>query len=163
MFSNSVNELLNIYNLRHVSPTHRESSVVVGAASHAARPLRIRTPAISCRHFRGACGRGCAPVPNPVWGRGLSERSEFRSPNRRDRGKGTRRATPGRPWFWVLLPKQKDLGARGRTPAFFPSVIEDPASFSSLFCKEGIGEVEAFVGPPASPSRPRNDSRSCPN
>ena len=65
----------------------------------------------------GACGRGYAPVPNPIWGRGLSERSEFRSPNNRDRGKGTRRATPGRPWFWVLLPKQKDLGARGRNPA----------------------------------------------
>ena len=29
----------------------------------------------------GACGRGCAPVPNLIWGRGLSERSEFRSPN----------------------------------------------------------------------------------
>ena len=24
---------------------------------------------------QGACGRGCAPVPNPIWGRGLSERS----------------------------------------------------------------------------------------
>ena len=44
---------------------------------------------ISCRHFQGACGRRCAPVPNPMWGRGLSERSEFRSPNLRDRGKGT--------------------------------------------------------------------------
>ena len=30
---------------------------------------------------QGACGRGCAPVPNSIWGRGLSERSEFRSPN----------------------------------------------------------------------------------
>ena len=28
---------------------------------------------------QGACGRGCAPVPNPSWRRGLSERSEFRS------------------------------------------------------------------------------------
>ena len=65
----------------------------------------------------GACGRGCAPVPNSMWGRGLFERSEFRSPNNRDRGKGTRRATPGRPWFWVLLPKQKDLVVRGRNPA----------------------------------------------
>ena len=27
----------------------------------------------------GACGRGCAAVPKPLWGRGLSERSEFRS------------------------------------------------------------------------------------
>ncbi len=69
----------------------------------------------------GACGRGCAPVPKPVWGRGLFERSEFRSPNIRDWGKGTRRATHGRRWFWVLLPKQKDLAVRGRNPAFLPS------------------------------------------
>ena len=34
----------------------------------------------------------------------------------RDRGKGTRRAAPGRQWFWVLLPKQKDLGARRKNP-----------------------------------------------
>ena len=30
---------------------------------------------------QGACGRGCAPVPKSSWGRGLFERSEFRSPN----------------------------------------------------------------------------------
>ena len=46
---------------------------------------------------------------NSMWGRGLSERSEFRSPRNRDWGTGTRRATPGRQWFWVLLPKQKSL------------------------------------------------------
>ena len=71
--------------------------------------------------LQGACGRGCTPVPQSSWGRGLFERSEFRSPSHRDWGAGTRRATPGRPWFWVLLPKQKDLGARGRNPAFPPS------------------------------------------
>ena len=66
----------------------------------------------------GACGRGCGPVPkNSIWGRGLSERSEFRSPSNRGRSKGTRRATPGREWFWVLLPKQKDLVVRGRNSA----------------------------------------------
>ena len=85
---------------------------------------------------QGACGRGCAPVPNSMWRRGLFERSEFRSPNNRDRGKGTRRATPGRPWFWVLLPKQKDLVVRGRNPAstslllssstLVPDLIGDP-------------------------------------
>ena len=107
---------------------------------------------ITCRHFQGACGRRCAPVPNPMWGRGLSERSEFRSPNLRDRGKGPRRATPGRPWFWVLLPKQKDRVVRGRNPANPPPrragpqprkplsppssstlVIEDPVSLSFAF------------------------------
>ena len=85
---------------------------------------RDRPPCLS-KH--GACGRGCAPVPNPMWGRGLSERSEFRSPNLRHWGKGPRRATPGRPWFWVLLPKQKDLVVRGRNPAkpSLPPVILD--------------------------------------
>ena len=78
----------------------------------------------------GACGRGCAPVPRSVWGRGLSERSEFRSPNLRDWGKGTRRATPGRQWFWVLLPKQKDLGVQGRNPARTPPLLSFPQVFS---------------------------------
>ena len=54
---------------------------------------------------------------NSMWGRGLFERSEFRSPRNRDWGKGTRRAAHGRKWFLVLLPKQKDLVARGRNPA----------------------------------------------
>ncbi len=79
---------------------------------------------------QGACGRGCAPVPNSMWGRGLSERSEFRSPSKWDRGKGPRRATPGRPWFWVLLPKQKDRVVRGRNPASIPPLVvrgRDPA------------------------------------
>ena len=81
---------------------------------------------------QGACGRGCAPVPNSVGGRGLFERSEFRSPNSRDRGKGTRRATPGRPWFWVLLPKQKDLGVRGRNPAKPPPRCAGPKPRKTL-------------------------------
>ena len=64
----------------------------VGAASHAARRGRqdCPHPALSQRARekrkrqrmappQGACGRGCAPVPNPIGGRGLSERSEFRS------------------------------------------------------------------------------------
>ena len=59
---------------------------------------------------------------NFICGRGLSERSEFRSPDLRDCGTGTRRATPGRQWFWVLLPKQKDLVARGRNPAARPAL-----------------------------------------
>ena len=102
----------------------------------------------------GACGRGCAPVPKPVWGRGLSERSEFRSPNSRDWGKGTRMATPGRPWFWVLLPKQKDLGVRGRHPArpshplSFPQVFSgNPGSLCS--CRGG------HLMPPAETAKKR--------
>ncbi len=62
---------------------------------------------------------GAVPRSRPFsWRRGLSERSEFRSPHTRDRGTGTPLgATPGRHWFWVLLPKQKDLVVRGRNPA----------------------------------------------
>ncbi len=115
-------------------------------------PSVARNLPFSCRHPRdliaplpGACGRGCAAVPKSSWGRGLFERSEFRSPHSRDWGKGTRRVTPGRQWFWVLLPKQKDLGVRGRNPArislschprrlsptfVIGDLIEDPASLS---------------------------------
>ena len=32
-------------------------------------------------------------------------------------GGGTRRAAHGQKWFWVLLPKQKDLVMQGRNPA----------------------------------------------
>ena len=78
--------------------------------------FRIPTRAIPWRHLKAPAGEA-APQSRIYWGRGLFERSEFRSPNNRDRGKGTRRATPGRPWFWVLLPKQKDLAVRGRNPA----------------------------------------------
>ena len=62
------------------------------------------------------------PGPDTSLGRGLSERNEFRSPKNRDWGKGTRRATPGRQWFWVLLPKQKDLVVRGRNPGLRLSI-----------------------------------------
>ena len=90
-------------------PAPQSAALLLFLSSYPRHPMAAPPP--------GACGRGCAPVPNSMWGRGLFERSEFRSPNLRDWGKGTRRATPGRQWFWVLLPKQKDLGARGRTPA----------------------------------------------
>ena len=78
------------------------------AASYAATSWRLRA--------------GLRPGPaTSSLGRGLFERSEFRSPHHRDRGAGTRRATPGRHWFWVLLPKQKDLVVWGRTPTSFLS------------------------------------------
>ena len=54
----------------------------------------------------GRRGRPCRRVRRPGY-----------SSSKRDRGKGPRRATPGRPWFWVLLPKQKDRVVRGRNPA----------------------------------------------
>ena len=47
--------------------------------------------------------------------RGLKRQDAHNS--NRDWGKGTLRATPGRQWFWVLLPKQKELVVRGRNPA----------------------------------------------
>ncbi len=61
----------------------------------------------------------CRGRPEPalsVAKRSRRKRSEFRSPHKRDRGTGTRRATPGRQWFWVLLPKQKNLVVWGRNP-----------------------------------------------
>ena len=101
-FSPSV--ILDIFN--------RGSSVVV---------FCIPTRAISSRHLKAPAGEAAPQSRDLVGGRGLFERSEFRSPHNRDWGAGTRRATPGRQWFWVLLPKQKDLGVRGRHPAVLPS------------------------------------------
>ena len=65
----------------------------------------------------GACGRGCAPVPQILCGGEdcLSEASSAAQAT----GTGAKAppgATPGRQWFWVLLPKQKDLVVRGRNP-----------------------------------------------
>ena len=46
------------------------SVFAVGPCSWSSYP---RDPIAAPPH--GACGRGCAPVPNSIWGRGLSERS----------------------------------------------------------------------------------------
>ena len=97
--------------------------------------------------FPGACGRGCAPVPNPMWGRGLSERSEFRSPKLREWGKGTPPgATPGRQWFGVLLPKQKGprrAGPKPREPLCVPE--NSPSKWGVLWEEEAASAASASV------------------
>ena len=67
--------------------------------------------------------------PEPIWGRGLSERSEFRSPNLRDRGKGTRRATTGANGFGSFC-RNKRIRRAGATPRS-PSVILANAGIQS--------------------------------
>ena len=59
---------------------------------------------------KGACGGAAASRSRIQYGGEdcLSEASPA-ALTFRARGKGTRRAVPGRPWFWVLLPKQKSL------------------------------------------------------
>ena len=102
------------------------------------RPLQRRGPrgrgtkerASFWRHLMAPAGGALPQSRNLFGGRGLSERSEFRSPKLRDWGKGTRRATPGRQWFWVLLPKQKDLAVRGRNPARTHPLLSFPQVFS---------------------------------
>ena len=47
-----------------VSPSNARKPVVVFACVCGAIPWR---------HIQGACGRSCTLVPNPMWGRGLSE------------------------------------------------------------------------------------------
>ena len=107
----------------------------------------LHTRAIPWRHLKGACGRGCAPVPNSMWGRGLFERSEFRSPNKRDRGKGTPLKGHARapmvlgPFAETKGPRRVGakphilpLVVRGRNPArtflllSFPAFLRDPVS-----------------------------------
>ena len=99
------------------------SVFAVGPCSWSSYP---RDPIAAPPH--GACGRGCAPVPNSIWGRGLSERSEFRSPNNRDRGKGTRRPRPGAHGFGSFCrnkracPEQSEgtSSCGAETPQIFP-------------------------------------------
>ena len=69
----------------------------------------------------GASGRGCAPVPKPIGWRGLSERSEFRSPSNRDWGTGTPLGPrPGAHGFGSFC-RNKRTSARGaETPQTFP-------------------------------------------
>ena len=81
----------------------------------------LHTRAIPWRHLKGACGRGCAPVPNSMWGRGLSERSEFRSPNKRDRGKGTPLGPrPGAHGFGSFCRNKRTSPCGGETPHSSP-------------------------------------------
>ena len=88
----------------------------------------------------GASRRGCAQVPNPVLGRGLSERSEFRSPKLRDQGKGTPLAHPRVPM--VLGPFAETKGPRRARPkprgepppSIITDPIGDPASLVFAFC-----------------------------
>ncbi|MFA9560866.1 MAG: hypothetical protein ACERKU_00885, partial [Nitrospirota bacterium] len=76
-----------------------------------ARPLsHFQAP----RHRRALwCGRAVQPTPEKR--RALFERSEFARRRSRRTAQGTRRAMPRPTWFWVLLPKQKDLVCRGET------------------------------------------------
>ncbi|GJL59781.1 MAG: hypothetical protein NPIRA03_26380 [Nitrospirales bacterium] len=53
----------------------------------------------------------------------MFEPSDFAQDKLRELGRSSKVSAPplqkgqtGRQWFWVLLPKQKDLAARGRTP-----------------------------------------------
>ena len=67
--------------------------------------------------FPGACGRGCAPVPDFILGRGLSERSEFRSPSTRDWGKGTPWGPrPGANGFGSFCRNKRTSSCGGETP-----------------------------------------------
>ena len=85
------------------------------------------TRAIPWRHLLAPAGVAAPRSRNPIWGRGLSERSEFRSPNIRDRGKGTRRATPGRPGFGSFC-RNKRTSACGAEPPQNPlQHSENPA------------------------------------
>ncbi len=71
----------------------------------------------------GACGRGCAPVPSiPLWRRGLSERSEFRSPSNRDRGTGTPSwgPRPGATGFGFFCRNKRTSSCGGETPHATP-------------------------------------------
>ena len=76
---------------RHRSPSSDYATLIRPTTTGEAAKIALTLPsprgrgtkecAIAMAPPQGACGRGCAPVPKSVGGRGLSERSEFRSPN----------------------------------------------------------------------------------
>ena len=109
-------------------------------------------------HDRNASRRlraGLRPGPvHAIWWRGLSERSAC--PERSEGTLNQRPTTykkqilhcvqndnfrfflgapPGRQWFWVLLPKQKDLVVRGRNPAILLLPSSPGRETPHLFCE----------------------------
>ena len=82
------------------------------------------------RQIQGACRRGCAAVPNFLWGRGLFERSEFRSPNH----SGRQRHPKGRAWAPMVLDPfaetkgSRRAGAKPRKHSLSPCGGETPQS-----------------------------------
>ena len=110
---------------------------------------------------QGACGRGCAPVPKSSGGRGLSERSEFRSPRNRDWGKGTPLGPrPGAHGFGSFCrnkrtsacgaetPQKPPLGVRGRNPAVPPCPSRTWLAGSNGSCvglAHGVSDERALV------------------
>ncbi|MGP0591040.1 hypothetical protein ACTRXD_00690 [Nitrospira sp. T9] len=62
-----------------------------------------------------ALWRGQVVLPTSEEGAHCLSGASLRAAGVGDTAQGTRRATPRPPWFWVLLPKQKDLVRRGET------------------------------------------------
>ncbi len=62
-----------------------------------------------------ALWRGQAVLPIPEEGAHCLSAASLRAAGVGNTAQGTRRAAPRPPWFWVLLPKQKDLVRRAKT------------------------------------------------
>ncbi len=140
--------------------------------------LRMRgsSVVILCR-CPGACGRGCAPVPSlPLWRRGLSERSEFRSPHTRGRGTGT--PSGGHAWAPLVLgpfaetkgprrvgPKPHNpppLVVRGRHPAGEKKGRAGTQARPYTLHHEPVGDVSSRVFPNNAPPNPGSPIGACP-
>ena len=87
---------------------------------HYSHPRPLCTRVIPWRHVRAPAGAAASRSRIQYGGEDCLSEASPAALTFRVRGKGTRRAAPGRPWFWVLLPKQKDRGVRGRNPARIP-------------------------------------------
>ncbi|MDH5700896.1 MAG: hypothetical protein OEZ41_13165 [Nitrospirota bacterium] len=61
-----------------------------------------------------ALWRGQVVLPTSEEGAHCLSAASLRAAGVGDTAQGTRRATPRPPWFWVLLPKQKDLVRRAK-------------------------------------------------
>ena len=115
----------------------------------------------------GASRRSCAPVPNPIWGRGLSEQSEFRSPTVGTGAKASKGPRPGAHGFGSFCRNKRTASRGAETPQELlpllssPTfVIGDPAPFSFLAKSQRLyspvnvrlwGHKRLFIAPPSHP------------
>ena len=105
----------------------------------------IHTRAITWRHLRAPAGVAAPQSRNQLGGEDCLSEASSAAHAIGTGAKAPLRATPGRPWFWVLLPKQKDLAVRGRNPA---RTFLLPLSSSTLVIEDPVSLFLVFVGPP---------------
>ena len=136
----------------HLQSSPSLPSVILDISNRGSRVFCMYTPRHSMAPPPGACGRGYAPVPNSIWGRGLFERSEFRSPHPSGLGQRHQEGHARAPLVlgpFAETPQSSPASRGAATPqVFLPQVARgrNPARASSPFCHPGLDPgSRAFV------------------